>query len=522
MEYSVNDSVSASGGVSGKVGSRRASSQRAGDWIVSDSESDNFSSTNNNKKRPKHSTSLGSSQSIDMDSNRLDITNSAAIGAQQSDGILMPPPNGSSVHISSALPLNNQFAVLSDSECDDIPPRKSDPHRSKPAPSRTSAASGSSIHTRPLSSVANGKVSKVPAITITEPPSKDMYAIVDKVSKDHTFHARPGELRIFPATAAYHSSITSALNDSKVPFYTHPIKGEARFRSVLYGIPHMLIDTIWQQLAAHNIRPLSIEYLLSKEEREKNVSTASLASLESNRLRSYVLEFNSTTVSRDLVHSIKYINRHVCKWRAFKSGGNGPTLCNRCCMFGHGQRSCGRATVCLLCADAHSATLCPLSAKPNGSKNYRCINCINNQLNYHHCASSPDCPSRELYRNKRKLANEARNKKPTAAWNTRGGTHRSLPRQSETPLKSRAINRSAPGTSKAQTPHPAATLSKSYAEAVSGNRNRPASSRAPSQPLFSLDECADLLFSAIEELQLCQSKLDQLKVLTGLLKKCLV
>lgn len=384
---------------------------------------------------------------------------------------------------------------------------------------RTSIASGSANHTRPVEPVAPAATpsTKVPVITITEPPTKDMYSVIDKLSTGHSFLSRPGELKIFPSSAALHGAITAKLAELNVPFFTHPIKKEARFRSVLFGIPHMPIATIVAHLSEHNITAASVDYLLTKQEREKGVSTASLAALESDRLRSYVLEFSSATVKREQVHSIKYINHHVCSWRIFKSGGNGPTLCNRCCMFGHGQRCCGRTPVCSRCAEAHLTSECPSAGKGSKQK-FKCINCINNNLNANHCASSPECPSRELYMSRRRQANEARNLKSTSnAPNTRGTNHKHAPRSNST-TRNRAAS-----TSRARTPHSVVIKSKSYADAVSGRRSKatPSQTNAHSQSLFSIEECADLLFGAIEELQCCHSKLDQLKVLTGLLQRCL-
>ena len=124
--------------------------------------------------------------------------------------------------------------------------------------------------------------------------------------------------------------------------------------------------------------------------------------------------------------------------------------------------------------------------------------------------------------NRRKKASEARNKElnPSNAPLTRDGTKMTVPRSVATPLN----HQQALGSASSRNSRPAVTSSSSYADAISGRRSRdtPLRAQSNSQSLFTLDECANLLFSAIEELQLCQSKLDQLKVLTGLLQKCVV
>lgn len=507
----MSDSASTENFQSGKRGpsqnrQRAHSAGHTHEWIVCDSVND----SSNNKRKKLTLKSAEEKKVQPMDSN---------------DSSEMPPPPSNPAIVAS-VKVQNQYARLSD--CDDDESVKSvPPFRNRAVRNEKKPASGSaypSSHTRPLKPVANASGPKLPAITITEPPTKELYAIIDKVSKNHTFHARSGELKIFPSTVEYHCNITENLSKLNVPYFTHPIKGEARFKSVLFGIPHMRIEYIWQQLAAHKIKPVSVDYLLTKDEREKNVSISALADHDSNRLRSYVLEFASASVKREEVHSIKYINRHVCSWRNFKTGGNGPTLCNRCCMFGHGQRGCGRVPVCSLCAEAHLSSSCPLASRTDSKAKHRCINCTNNKLNFQHCASSLDCPSRELYINRRKTANEARNKFSSAstALSARNAIHKSLPGTGGTHKQPRTNILSSSSSSKLQITKSAATSSMSYAEAVSGPRKKATLSRMNTQALFTLDECADLLFNAIEELQLCQTKLDQMKVLTGLLSKCLV
>lgn len=519
MKNNTSASVGVSGGDSvpkGVRGERRSrSTSRQNDWNVTDSDSENVSSA-----KPKKHKQNNSLNSIDME------TDDPASSAGHSERNLMPPPVAP-LNLAPILALSNRFDSLSDRDDElnrqstsKISSAKNNRSSSKSGAkiNRSSGASGSSSHTNPINSAATASGQKVPVITVTLPPTKEMYDVIDKLSKDHTFYSRSGELKIFPSSAEYHRRITAKLSEMKVPFFTHPLKGEPRFRSVLYGIPHLPIATIVAQLSEHNIVPVSVEYLLTKDEREKNISTAALAGLESNRLRSYVLEFSSATVKRDQVHNIKYVNHHICSWRIFKSGGNGPTICNRCCMFGHGQRCCGRAPVCSRCAEAHSTSDCPLSPGKNGRMKFKCINCINNELDSKHCASSPDCPSRELYTSRRRLANEARNKKSATSNTSRVVTPRHVSRSNGPPLMQGIA------TSRARTPHRAATMSKSYAEAISGARSRttPSQSKSHSQSIFTLDECADLLFSAIEDLQGCESKLDQLKVIAGLLQKCLV
>lgn len=488
----------------------RSCGSSASGWNVSESENEcNDSLTSVVKKSKIDNADSINNNSVDM--NKMDIGFSVD-DAGPSDVTLMPPPTTFSV------PVKNQFSRLSDCDSDDD--NSSIANRVRSKNNRLPTGSKPSDISRTSKATVSVKGQKVPAITITVPPSTVIYATIDEVSKGHLFHARDSVLRVFPSTVDFHTKIIAKLSALSIPFFTHPIKGESSFRSVLFGIPHMKIETIRQQLAEHNIVPVSLDYLLTKEERESHVDPASLAKRESNRLRSYVLEFKSATVTREQVHSVKYINRHICNWRVFKTGGNGPTICNQCCMFGHGQRSCGRIPVCSLCAEAHLSPQCP-SAGKGGIKVHRCINCINNNLSSNHVASSPDCPSRELYIAKRRQASDARNKKSSVASNVRQGHKSKSPSVDGYQTKQRIKNLPGHGTSRLLIPQPV-TMSNSYADAVKGLRSKASPSQSKPKSLFSIEECVDILFSAIDELQLCQSKFDQLRVLAGLLKQCII
>ena len=497
--------------VKSRIKSRSRSASCHAEWDISDS--DAVSTAKSYKKKKTVRTGQVNSVSP-MDTS-----------VSTDPSTLMPPP----LAPVTALPVMNRFESLSDvgdidenAEWRTATGNKRRARKPKTTATSTTTANVSSVHTRPLKPPARPAGPKAPAITVTAPPSKELYSLVETVSKNHTYLARESELKIFPASADDHRRIVKSLVESEVSFFTHPVKDEARFRSVLYGIPHLPIETIREQLAAHKVVPVSIEYLLSREEREKNVQVASLANHEFNRLRSYVLEFSSAAVKRDDVHSVRFINRHVCKWRPFKSGGAGPTLCNRCCMFGHGQRSCGRSPVCSLCAQAHPASVCPLASMDNSKTKFCCINCVSNKLNAHHRASDPGCPSRELFMARRKAANEARSRGPTAKSYSAKKARSVLPpsRAPVSPQPRPSDRRSGP-TSATSRPTSATPLnSQSYADAIRGPKIR--KSAPANSDLFTLEECSLILFEAIEDLQNCHSKLDQLKVITKLLQKCLV
>lgn len=354
---------------------------------------------------------------------------------------------------------------------------------------------------------------RAPPITITAPPCSQLYELVNTLSKGHRFMAHRNELLVLQSSVDEYKSIVNGLRESKVPFFTHPLKLVKSFKSVLYSIPLLPLADIEKELNELNVPPLSVSYLLTKDERDRGVRQEDLAGSACEHMRSYLIEFMNEKASRDFVHSIRFIGQHACKWRTFQTGNGGPTLCRRCCSFGHGQMSCGRDPVCALCAGKHLTDECTMSLRSDAQKRFCCVNCVSNKLKAHHRASDLECPSRELYAARRKSANEARSRRPTA----------SNASQTFAPTPMRANKPAAPNAPKVRAPpHPAATRSTSYAKAVSGSHTWSTAPGPNKQSLFSIDECADLLFTAIDDLQRCHSRLDQLKVLTSLLQQCLV
>lgn len=208
---------------------------------------------------------------------------------------------------------------------------------------------------------------------------------------------------------------------------------------------------------------------------------------------------------------IKIVLYHVIKWLPFKPKRKGPTQCYNCCMYGHGYSSCNRPSVCCQCSGNHRTTVCPLKAAKDTSKIVpKCCNCFSANLDHKHPANDINCPFRA--------------KCLKAKGNTKNGNaseKRNAQPKSSQLQKTKSMFVDAP------TP-PA--LSGTYAQAIApkqavntNNCNEipstatQSSSSPSSQTLWSIEEVTNILFSSINKLQQCKSKLDQLSVITGLL-----
>lgn len=305
--------------------------------------------------------------------------------------------------------------------------------------------------------------------------------------------------KIFTSNPEDKIKLKAALCEKNIPFFSHPDDANKVFKAVLSGLPDFNSTDIESQLkSVNNLNPISVEKINTKS---------------SNKL--FVVYFNKSEVNMKILREIKVVLHHIIKWLPFKPKRKGPTQCYNCCMYGHGYSSCSRPAVCCTCSGNHRTTLCPLIALSDQSKVVpRCCNCFSAGLTHNHTANDDKCPFRAKY-----LQAKSKSKGNAAA-------------------PSKRIEKSTSSHSKAVTvaaPTPPA-LSVTYAQAVAPNnaeraRNinnvaslsppQSSSQKSPtsndSQELWSIEEVTDILFSSINKLQQCKTKLDQLSVITNLL-----
>lgn len=212
----------------------------------------------------------------------------------------------------------------------------------------------------------------------------------------------------------------------------------------------------------------------------------------------YLVEFDKGDITKADLVNIKYICQHRIKWEAHKKTNRGPTLCRNCGMFGHGLTHCHRIATCILCSDKHRADDCPLLKNANNLHPiFKCLNCVANKLPHNHRSDSSDCPSRKIYIEFRS-ASSSKNSKP------KNVNKHSTNSSSASPTRSKSSPQSIP-----------VQASLSYANATKAG---PKPSHSQSNDLFSFEEISNILLQSLDELQKCQTKFDQLRVIANILQ----
>lgn len=310
--------------------------------------------------------------------------------------------------------------------------------------------------------------------------------------------------KILPKTAEDKTKIIDLLEKEKINFYTHPENDNKTFKVILSGLPQVEIKYIEDSLKEYNVAPTKVTMFNTQAERKL-----------------YLLHFNASEVNRKTLEPIVYVHYHKIKWLPFKPKRNGPTQCMRCLMFGHGIKSCNRYTVCMLCAGSHLTKDCTThnntDTKTNTNLQYTCFNCKSANIAHNHKANDANCPFRSKYEEAKKNARS----KTTTNNRSQAHTPHFDPATQPPPLNvtfADSLRAAAAAASSSTNTQPSAHTNTSQNNTSSRSNPGGNSNANPSSNLWSIDECANLLFDSIDKLQKCSSKLEQLRVITNLLQ----
>lgn len=320
---------------------------------------------------------------------------------------------------------------------------------------------------------------------------KKMYLLLTGTEVKYTTKMVSIGLRIHPIDLAAKSKILDTLKEQKHSYFTHPEKKTNAFRQILTGMPAMSPESIFEWLSTeHDACPSNVKMLPS-------------SSKTSDR-RLYLVEWGAGVVTKAKVLAIKALGHHRVGWEQPRKRANGPTMCRKCQMYGHGMTHCFRDTACGLCAFDHPTAECPLNNDKDAAKKYKCINCICNKLSSNHRADWDKCPSRTVYMATRSPNTAQRQIKPAAKQPTAPNIRSNV----EFPQ----FQRSSIGSPAAQP----VFAQQSYASAAQS----PSSSQARCDAganLFSMDQIATIMGNTLEELSKCTSKVQQLQVVAKMI-----
>lgn len=328
----------------------------------------------------------------------------------------------------------------------------------------------------------NSAQKKPPPIIVTD----EKYNKIELILKDtniekYCYKQITMGLKIFVDTKEDYNALLESLAERKIEFFTHRFSEEKIIKVVLYGLPKMEVSELKACFATElNIRPLEIFLMKTKSENVHNTL--------------YLVHLNKKEISFNDLLKIKAINHTIVNWMPYKYKRRGPTICNKCLMYGHGAQNCMRTPHCQLCAGNHEMKNCGLSANNNtGTIVYKCFNCTKHNIQNNHRANDIACPFREEFIN---MKNKTGNKS-------------NLPEQNA--IQQPIAKQQRPTQHYRNT----YTQEKSYADQLRNNSNQ---TNHSDDELFSMSELLNIFKNAVSKIKQCKTKLDQITVIASLLE----
>lgn len=352
-------------------------------------------------------------------------------------------------------------------------------------------ASLGNVENQPSSSVREVKPvkQKIPPIVTTEMNINAIRQLMDTIKIDNSrFFIRfmsIGTKIILQNRADFDSTVAELLKQKK-PFFTHDIPSDKTSKYVLSGL--------------HDVPPADIKIALSN---------AGVSCLDVKKMRTrndnhclFLVYFLQKSVTLNQLKTIKSILNIIIKWSPYISAQKGPTQCNNCQQYGHGNRNCHLIPSCLLCAGQHNKVNCPAAKMINFVP--KCSLCSGN-----HNSNDPDCPKRAEYIHIRQSTSSRYKTQTTLPSANQRPTNRCLtsnPIQPSTPLPNLVapLSHVTPSSS-------GANKKTSYASILTG----PATASV-NEELFTAEELIELTMVLINKLSKCRSKSEQFQVVSQL------
>lgn len=330
---------------------------------------------------------------------------------------------------------------------------------------------------------------------ISRPPPiiTDMSTKIDEVLKSLQIDKYQCKImsigtKVFLEKAEDHAKLYSSLKQSSIEHYTFSDRNSKPLKVVLSGLPCIPTDDVTEELKQLNITPINVYQMTT---RTPNPHRAL-----------FLLHLKHDEVSMNDLNKINTICHTRVSWAPYRPSKRGPTQCNKCSMYGHGARNCGRKAVCFHCAsNEHDTKTCPLKQDISSHESnivYKCHYCISHGLlPMNHRANDKSCPGRQRYVDIKQVSNSSRRGAPVP-------TRQNLPKQhiGQHDLPRRVVQ---PGVS--------------FSNVLTGNvtADNNTNGGSESESLFNTAELFNIFSKAINDMRKCKNKLDQLQVIASLL-----
>lgn len=300
---------------------------------------------------------------------------------------------------------------------------------------------------------------------------------------EYTYKSTSIGTKIFSTNSDKHDLCKKTLLDKKIQFHSFSSKEDRLYTTFIYGLPKLSPEEIMVDLKGYNLAPASITEVKTQYSSPDNAV--------------YKVQFLRKSFNPKSLLNVKSICSVIIRWKKHKQRKNAnPTQCWNCLMYGHGGENCHRIAACMICANNHHTSECPLSKTEKRPAVFTCFNCKKEgKERTDHSANDVNCPLRATYLEKRARASTNMYKRSNNQRST--SNHVLLPNPS---ANAHFINQQTTAQSNY-------VNGNSYASCVRENND-----------LFSIDELFNIFMSTLSDLQKCSTKIQQIQVVMSMVK----
>lgn len=230
------------------------------------------------------------------------------------------------------------------------------------------------------------KVSKLPPIIIQNKTHIQIYNIMEDLNVKFVLKLMSVDIKCIFNNNEDFNKVMEYLKANKISFYTFAINETKPIKFLLSGLPKVESKELLQELKQLNVDCLDIKMFTPRHNRyDDHVN--------------YLIYVDRSKTKLSDLREIKSVFHVIVKWEYYSNNRIGPTQCRRCQMFGHGTQNCNLVPRCVICAEEHLTSDCPLNqsentnSKSDNKDKLKCINC-----NENHTANYSGC-SKRIFKN---------------------------------------------------------------------------------------------------------------------------
>lgn len=329
------------------------------------------------------------------------------------------------------------------------------------------------------SNITEAKTAKPPPIVVD--PDTTITTLQNLFGKDYFYKSTSIGTKIFSPNNAKQEDCKKVLLDRKIPFHTFRARDSRTYTIFLYGLPKISTNDIITDLKGYNLSPATVTEIETQYSSPDNAV--------------YKVQFVRKSFNPKSLQNVKSICNVIITWKKYKQRKkDNPTQCWNCLMYGHGGEHCHRQPACMICASEHHTSTCPLNKRERQPAVFTCFNCKKaGKERTDHSANDVNCPFRATY-----LENRAK----ATSYSSRGKNNNS--------------NRTQAAGFGSQYLHGQRVNHNSQSYTV--NNNSYASCLRENNELFTIDELFQIFMSALNDLQQCTNKVQQIQVVMSMVK----